>query len=190
MVGALDGGCRHPRARRREAREVVGRAVLILRADDDERRHVLVLEKFEVVHREGRGDQRHAPDPAVTAADLRGDPRPERVAGDREHAAPDRFRQGIESRRGVILLADPTRVDAAGCADPTEIEAQRGKTKPRAHFLDAHDDRIFHVAAVQWMRVADHDPGRRGCGQGEASFEAQIGSCCQAHGLFGYHVPP
>ena len=151
---------------------------------------MLVLEEPEIVHRQRWRDQRHASDPPITAADQRGDARPERISGNREHAGADRLRQGVESCRGVVLLTDSSRVNPAGRADPPEIEAQSGKAKTSAHFLDAHDDRIFHVAAVQWMGMADHDSRRSRRGQGEASFEAQIGSYRQAYGLFGYHVPP
>ena len=190
MIRALDGDGLDPGTRRREPREVVGWAVLVSRACHHQSRHPHVLEEAEVGHRQRRGDQRDSADPTVTAGDQRGDPRAERVPGDRERAAIDGLRHHVESRRGVVLLADPAPVSSAGSADPPEIEAQRRQTSGGAHLLNTYDDRIFHVAAVQRVGMANDDTGSRGRGHSEERLEAQIGRNGHAYRLFGYHVPP
>src|SRR5262249_61795188 len=94
------------------------------------------------------------------------------------------------SRRAPLLLADPTPETAFRGPDPAEIDPRGGEAESRAPLLDTHDDGVFHVPAVQRMRMADHDAAGRGGGHGHQSLEAQLGSHRQAYGLFGYHVAP
>src|SRR5262249_13229681 len=114
----------------------------------------------------------------------------ERACGNREGAASNGLRERAESRRGVLLLSDPTPVNTTRGADPTEIEPQGGEADRRAHLLDAHHDRVFHVAAVQRVRMADHDAAGRGGGHGHQSLEAHLGPHRHAEGLVVYHVAP
>ncbi len=48
---------------------------------------------------------------------------------------------------------------AAAATDATEIEAQRGDSPCCEGVANGEDDVVLHVAAVQWVRVADDGAG-------------------------------
>src|SRR5262249_59147043 len=103
---------------------------------------------------------------------------------------PVRVGGGVQGGAGVVRLADPAWVDAAGGADSPEIEAQSRQAERGAHFLDAHDHWIIHVTAIEWVRMTDHHTSGRGVGQRQERLEAQIRPYRETDGLFGYHGPP
>ena len=51
------------------------------------------------------------------------------------------------------------REPSAGAADAAELIAQRAKPGRAAGLPQAAHDRVVHVAAMQWMGMADDEPG-------------------------------
>ena len=76
----------------------------------------------------------------------------------------------------------------AGPAHAAEVEAQSGQPEPGAHLLDADDDGVVHVPAVERMGMADDDTGGRPGGDRQPALEGDVGSHRQRRGLFEYHA--
>src|SRR5262249_31112834 len=115
--------------------------------------------------------------------------RPEGVAGEPERCARgEQRRETSQRRRDVMLLAPAMAVLAGRVANAPEVEAQRGETHIAAPLGNPDHDRIVHVAAVQWVRMADDHTAWSGGGKAEPSFEIDAIARGESCRIFGYHT--
>src|SRR5262249_58721601 len=98
---------------------------------------------------------------------------PEGVAGEPERRARGQQRREVSQRRRDVMPLVPAMAVLAGrVANAPEVEAQRGETHLAAYLGDPDHDRIVHVAAVQWVRMADDHTAWSGGGGGGGGVES------------------
>ena len=93
-----------------------------------------------------------------------------------------------ERSRHVVPFVAALAVLARGGTDAAEVEAQRGQPELPAHLGDPDYDWIVHVAAVERVRVADHDTARGGRGKADPRLETGTIARGQRCFVFGYHT--
>ena len=90
---------------------------------------------------------------------------------------------------GEVVLLTAALVERAGRgADAAEIEPECREPRLLAHFGRTDHDRVFHVAAVERMRVTQSDPAPRADRDCQPGAEGDTGRDGKGHESLGYHV--
>jgi hypothetical protein len=75
-------------------------------------------------------------------------------------------------------------VFSRGSADPAEVESKRGDAQALCDLGHPNDHRVVHIAAVQRVRVADHEARSHRLRMGEAGLEVNTVWNLKCNGAF------
>jgi hypothetical protein len=192
VVGALDDGDVGRGQAPGEAVQLGSRTVRILAAGHDERRRPegrQAEERIQAREGQGRGDQQEAGEAGLRPdGHLGRDGGPERIASEEQWLSlPHRAEVG-QSRFDVANLPRSPFVSSPRATHTAEVEPQGGAAQLSEDLGDPHDHGVFHVTAVERVRMAGHEAGGRAGRQGETTLQAEPVARGEGRVLLGDHT--